>query len=181
MALDILLRGATVYDGSGALGRLADVLVRGDRVADIGDVADASAARVIDADGLALAPGFIDMHSHADFTLPAFAAAPNNISQGVTTEVVGLCGFTPAPLSAHPERADQLRDLGRGVGPDLDWSWSSFESFLNYLEAKHPATNVAPLVGHGALRISAMGMDDRPSGPAELAHMRAELRASLDA
>ncbi len=178
--LDILFRGATVYEGSGAPGRQTDVLVRDDRIAALGDTG-LSAERVVEAAGLALSPGFIDMHSHADFTLPAFPAAPNNISQGVTTEVVGLCGFTPAPLSPDPERADLLRDLGRGVGPDLDWTWSSFESFLNYLEAKRPATNVAPLVGHSALRISAMGMDDRAPRPAELAHMRAELRAALDA
>jgi N-acyl-D-amino-acid deacylase len=178
--VDILFRGATVHDGTGTPGRQADVLVHDDRIAAVGE-AGLSAERVVEAGGLALAPGFIDMHSHADFTLPAFPAAPNNISQGVTTEVVGLCGFTPAPLSPEPERADQLRDLGRGVGPDLDWSWSSFDSFLDRLDAAKPATNVAPLVGHGALRISAMGMDDRAPKPAELAHMRAELRAALDA
>ncbi len=136
---------------------------------------------MIEANGLALAPGFIDMHSHADHTLPAFPDAPNSISQGVTTEVIGLCGFSPAPVSASPERAALLRELGRGIGPDLDWQWTSFGSFLDRLDAARPATNVAPLVGHGALRIAAMGMEDRAPSSSELAVMRAELAAALAA
>jgi N-acyl-D-amino-acid deacylase len=99
----------------------------------------------------------------------------------VTTELVGLCGFSPAPVSPIPERAAQLRELGRGIGPGLDWSWSDFASFLDRLEAARPATNVATLVGHGALRIAAMGMDDRPPSPTELATMRADLGAALAA
>src|SRR5438093_11027503 len=140
--MDVLVRGALVYDGSGAPGARHDVAARNGRIVSIGaDAAAAvsSGARVIDAGGLALAPGFIDMHSHADHTLPAFPAAPNSISQGVTTEVVGLCGFSPAPVSPEPARAEQLRDLARGVGPDLDWRWSDFASFLDRLDAARPA------------------------------------------
>jgi N-acyl-D-amino-acid deacylase len=179
--LSTLIRGATVFDGSGAPGRQRDVLVTGDRIESVDDALASSADRTNEAGGLALAPGFIDLHSHADFTLPAFPSAQNSISQGVTTEVVGLCGFSPAPLSPDPERADQLRELGRGIGPDLDWGWSSFDSFLARLDEARPATNVAPLVGHGALRIAALGMVDRAPSEAELSHMRAELRAALDA
>jgi len=181
--MDVLLRGATVFDGLGAPGHQADVAVHGDQIVAVGPEAEGalSSPRRIDVGGLALAPGFIDLHSHADHTLPAFPAAPNNISQGVTTELVGLCGFSPAPVSPIPERAAQLRELGRGIGPGLDWSWSDFASFLDRLEAARPATNVATLVGHGALRIAAMGMDDRPPSPTELATMRADLGAALAA
>jgi N-acyl-D-aspartate/D-glutamate deacylase len=178
--VDVLLRGATVFDGSGRPGLQQDVLVRGDRIAAVGSQAtDAGAANVVDAGGLALAPGFIDMHSHADHTLPAYPQAPNNISQGVTTELVGLCGFSPAPVSPVGERAHQLRELGRGIGPNLDWTWSDFGSFLQRLD--HTATNVAALVGHGALRIAAMGMDDRAPTASELTTMRALLADALAA
>ena len=179
--MDVVFRGATVYDGSGAPGQPLDVAVRDERIVALGEPGRVSASQVIDATGLALAPGFIDMHSHADHTLPAFPAAPNSISQGVTTEVVGLCGFSPAPVSAEPSRAEQLRDLARGVGPDLDWRWSDFASFLDRFDAARPSTNVAPLVGHAALRIAALGMEARAPSETELAVMRAELRAALDA
>src|ERR1041385_7669514 len=108
--MDALIRGATVYDGSGAPGLRQDVAIRGSRIAAIGEAAAAlgGAQQVIDADGLALAPGFIDMHSHADHTLPAFPRATNSISQGVTTEVIGLCGFSPAPVSPEPSRGENL-------------------------------------------------------------------------
>src|SRR5438105_958437 len=129
--MDVLFRGGLLFDGSGAPGVRADVLVRGERVAAIGAEATASGAPLsIDADGLALAPGFIDMHSHADHTLPAFSQATNSITQGVTTEVVGLCGFSPAPASADPPRRAQLQDLARGIGPHLDWTWHSFDDYL---------------------------------------------------
>jgi N-acyl-D-amino-acid deacylase len=177
--MDLLFVGATVYDGSGAPGERRDVGVRDGLIV---DPAEASAgARIVDASDLALAPGFIDVHSHADHTLPAFPSAPNSISQGVTTELVGLCGFSPAPVSPVAERAQHLYDLARGVGPDLDWGWSDFASFLERFDAAHPSTNVAALVGHSVLRIAAMGMDDRAPTSDELAIMRAELRAALEA
>src|SRR5579859_3358350 len=103
--MDVRIRGAMVYDGTGAAAQQRDVAIRGDRIVPL-DSAPASAT--IDADGLALAPGFIDMHSHADHTLPAFPRATNSIAQGVTTEVVGLCGFSVAPVAPDRERAEQL-------------------------------------------------------------------------
>ena len=174
--MDVLFRGATVVDGSGAAGVQQDVAVRGERIVAVGPDATAlGGAVVIDAGGLVLAPGFIDVHSHADHTLPANPRATNSIAQGVTTELVGLCGFSVAPLAADASRAAQLRDLAQGIGPDLDWSWRSFGEFLDRFQAARPAVNVAPLVGHHALRISAMGMEDRPATAAELASMRSAL------
>jgi hypothetical protein len=109
---DVLFRGATVYDGSGSPGRKQDVAIVDGRIATLGEEAvGVGVERTLDVGGLALAPGFIDMHSHADHTLPAFPRATNSLSQGVTTELIGLCGFSPAPVSADPERAAALRDM----------------------------------------------------------------------
>jgi N-acyl-D-aspartate/D-glutamate deacylase len=180
--VDALIRGALVFDGSGAPGVQHDVVIRGSRIAAIGERASSTAngqTRVIDADGLALAPGFIDMHSHADHTLPAFPRATNSISQGVTTEVVGLCGFSIAPVAAVPERAELLREQARGLGPDLDWSWHTFAEYLNRFDAARPSVNIIPLVGHHTLRILAMSVDDRPPTPAELTTMRTALADAL--
>lgn len=182
--MHVLIRGAVLIDGSGAPGRQADVALADGRIAAVGASAAAtvgSAARAIDAGGLVLAPGFIDLHSHADLTLSAFPAATNSISQGVTTEVVGNCGFSPGPVSDSPERAQLLHAYTVGLGPNLNWNWNSFEEFLDVMDASHPAVNVAPLVGHGTLRIAAMGMDDRPPSPTELDSMRAGVREALGA
>src|SRR5207245_521037 len=178
--MDVLFRGATVYDGSGAAGVQRDVVVRGERIVVVGaESAQMSGGRVVNAGGLALAPGFIDLHSHADHTLPAFPRATNSVTQGVTTELVGLCGFSAAPVSADPLRRTQLQDLASGIGPDLDWSWQTFAEYVERFEAAKPAVNVAPLVGHHALRIFGMGIEDRPPTPAELSSMRQALADAL--
>jgi N-acyl-D-amino-acid deacylase len=183
--VNVVIRGATLIDGTRAPARQTDVAVADGRIAAVGDDAAASigagSARTIDAGGLVLAPGFIDLHSHADLTLPAFPAAINSLSQGVTTEVVGNCGFSPAPVGQTLERARMLHAHVGGVGPDLDWSWTDFGSFLDRLDERQPAVNVAPLVGHGTLRIAAMGMDNRPPSLSELEEMRTGLQAALAA
>ena len=180
MGLDLIFRGAMVYDGTGAAATQMDVAVKDGRIAAVGDqVAGEIANRVVDAGGLALAPGFIDMHTHSDLTLPAFPAAPHSVTRGVTSEVVGNCSFSPAPVSADPTLAAQLRGFVSGFGPDLDWNWSSFDSYLRRLDSVRPAVNVVPLVGHGALRIAVMGMEDRKATRAEQDAMRAELSEAL--
>src|SRR5436305_9881698 len=121
--MDVLFRGATVVDGSGAAGVQQDVAVRGERIVAVGPDATAlGGAAVIDAGGLVLAPGFIDVHSHADHTLPANPRATNSITQGVTTELVGLCGFSVVPVSLKKKKASQLKEMAAGIGPDLTWS-----------------------------------------------------------
>ncbi|MBV9893443.1 MAG: D-aminoacylase [Chloroflexi bacterium] len=180
--MDALIRGALVLDGSGAPGVQQDVAIRGSRIAAVGEQVSKLSngrTRVIDGGGLALAPGFIDMHSHADHTLPAFPRATNSISQGVTTEVVGLCGFSIAPVAPEAERAEQLRDQAGGLGPGLDWSWRTFAEYLERFDAARPAVNVIPLVGHHTLRILAMGVDDRAPTTAELSKMRSALSDAL--
>ncbi|HLE43179.1 MAG TPA: amidohydrolase family protein, partial [Methylomirabilota bacterium] len=118
--LDVLIKGGTVVDGSGAPGRPADVAITGDRVVAVEPLPAAGAARVIDATGLAVAPGFIDMHSHADFVLPGLPTADSKVHQGFTLEVVGNCGASPAPLS--PLGRQDVIDTSALVVPPLDLS-----------------------------------------------------------
>lgn len=177
---DLLIRGATLHDGTGRPGRQADVAIDGERIATVGpDAGNAGARRVLDAGGLVLAPGFIDMHSHADFTLLSYPGALNSLTQGVTSEVVGNCGYSPAPLSPDPVRAEAHRVTCHGLGPDLDWGWRTWGEYLDRLDAARPAVNALPLVGHGAVRAAVVGPDDRPATPVELAAMAAEVETAL--
>jgi N-acyl-D-amino-acid deacylase len=170
---DLLIRGATVVDGTGAPGVRASVAIDRGRIAAIlPNGPEPEAARVLDADGLVLAPGFIDMHSHADFTLPSYPAAINSLAQGVTTEVIGNCGYSPAPLARDPALADEQRAECHGLGPDLDWGWRTFGEYLARLDLARPAVNVIPLVGHGMLRLSVVGAEERAATTAELDQMR---------
>lgn len=178
----LVIRGATVVDGTGASSRQADIVIEGSRIAAVGPGAKVPVAgRVLDGAGLAVAPGFIDMHSHADFTLPAYPGALNSLSQGVTTEVVGNCGYSPAPLADDPTRAAEQQAAGHGLGPDLDWNWRSFGEFMDRLDAARPAVNCVPLVGHGSLRLAVVGAEDRVATVAERDDMGGLLSDALAA
>ncbi len=182
MADALLIRGALIHDGTGAPGVRGDVVVQAGRIDKVGPRLERpSGAQVIDADGLVLAPGFIDLHSHADFTLPAFPDAVNSLSQGVTSEVIGNCGYSPAPLSDDAEFAREWPEVTQGIGPDIDWSWRTFADYLAVLDRARPAVNCLPLVGFGALRVSAMGMADRRARTDEIALMRGRLDDALAA
>jgi len=177
---DLLIRGATLIDGTGGPARRENVAIDGGRIVRLApDGADRDAVRVVDAGGLTLAPGFIDMHSHADFTLPSYPAAINSLAQGVTTEVVGNCGYSPAPLAVDARLADDQRAAARGLGPDLDWEWRTFGDFLDRLAAAAPAVNCIPLVGHGMLRMAVVGAEDRAATPSELDRMRSATAEAL--
>jgi N-acyl-D-aspartate/D-glutamate deacylase len=145
--LDILIRGGSVVDGSGRPGVAADVAICGDRVVAVEPLPQARAQTVIDATGLTVAPGFIDIHTHSDFTLLVDGRADSAVCQGVTTEVVGQCGFSAAPLGRTPDPSQMLGHIEVGVALD----WRSFGDYLDRLQAAGPAVNVAALVGHGAL------------------------------
>jgi N-acyl-D-amino-acid deacylase len=175
--LDLLIRGGLVVDGTGAPARPADVAIEGDRIAAVERLPEARARRVVDATGLAVAPGFIDMHSHADYTLPGLPTADSKVHQGFTLEVVGNCGASPAPVDAE-RRAAVMETAGLAT-PPLAWDWSSFGSFLDRLRRPGTSVNVAALVGHGTVRIHAMGMRDDAPTPAERSAMETAVRRAM--
>jgi len=171
----LVIRNGTVYDGTGAEGRIADVAIDEGRIAGIGQV-DADALE-IDAAGLAVAPGFVDIHSHSDYTLLMDPRAVSAIHQGVTTEVVGNCGFGCFPIR-DPAVA---RRAIYGYSDELPVTWSSAGEYFEALDGARPAVNVLSLVPNGQLRIATLGVADRPADARELAEMQELLRESLDA
>src|ERR1044072_4475310 len=124
MAWDILIRGGTVIDGSGAAGSPADLAIAGGRIAAIGSNLADDATRVIEASGLAVTPGFIDIKTHSDFVLPINPKAESKVRQGVTTEIIGHCGFSVAPCL--PGKVQMLKDSLPGGAPWLPFGELSF-------------------------------------------------------
>jgi N-acyl-D-amino-acid deacylase len=168
--LDLKIDGATVVDGTGRPGSRTDVGVRDETIAAVGDLSREPAGRTLNASGRVLAPGFIDMHSHSDWRLWGNRRAESKIRQGVTTEVVGNCGFSPAPTSA--EYLDELRAFALFVPTGMDFSWRSVGEYLKAFDREGTALNVVQLVGHGTLRVAAMGFARRAPTAAELKTMQ---------
>jgi N-acyl-D-amino-acid deacylase len=172
-----LIRGADVVDGTGAPRRRADVLVEDDRIAAIGAIDPGEDVELIDRPGSIVAPGFIDVHSHADFTLLAHRGAESAVRQGVTTVVTGNCGGGVAPAS---DRWDVRRvafayDAAWGV----EIAWSAFDEYVAHLAGA--AINVAPLVPHGAVRNAVMGLAPRAPDAHELDLMRGLVAEAMEA
>jgi N-acyl-D-amino-acid deacylase len=166
---DLIIRNATIIDGTGAPGRPGNVAVRGDRIAAVGEV-PGSAARDIDALGHAVTPGFIDVHAHDDAAVVRYPQMDFKIMQGVTTDVVGNCGAGVAPAN------EQFRAFfERGFSPILgetELPWSTTGEYFDAVDAAHPACNVAAYVPHGVVRSNVMGADRREPSDAELDEMR---------
>ncbi|MGH8793783.1 MAG: N-acyl-D-amino-acid deacylase family protein [Stackebrandtia sp.] len=172
---DLVLRGGTILDGSGAAGRVADVAVSDGRVAEIGRLSTTSARRVLDVDGAVVCPGFIDLHSHADFTVFSAPDAVTQTTQGVTTLVTGNCGMSPFPVVA--EHADELRQRAF-LDHGLTWEWSTAGEYADAVDRLPLGVNLALQVGHGSLRTAGMGSADRAPTAEELERMRLLLRQS---
>ena len=175
-----LLRGGLVLDGSGSPGRVADVLLHGDRIAEVGRHLTAPGARIIDASGLAVAPGFIDMHAHSDLVVLTDSAHLAKVSQGVTTEVLGQDGlsYVPATDATMPILREQLAGWN-GVPDGLDFSWRSVADYLAAVDARGTAANVAYLIPQGSVRMAVVGTENRRATPAELDGMRAIVVAGM--
>ncbi len=168
--LDLKIEGATVVDGTGAPGSRGDVGIRDDRIAAVGDLSREPSGSTLRAAGRVVAPGFIDMHSHSDWRLWENRRAESKIRQGVTTEVVGNCGFSPAPAAS--EFLDDLRGFALYVPKGMDFRWRSVGEYLRAFDAEGTALNLVQLVGHGTLRIAAMGFARRAPSAQELARMQ---------
>ena len=173
--MTLLVRGGTVIDGSGAPGVRADVAVREGRIAAIGRDLPANGARVIDAAGKVVCPGFIDIHSHSDESVLINSALESALHQGVTLVVAGNCGGSSAP--AMGLAAEELeREIARF---DLERTWTSFGEYARTVERGGSSINFCSFVGHGTLRMGVMGADARPPAAGELAAMKAVLASAL--
>src|SRR3954454_6975261 len=173
----MLIRDGLLLDGTGAAGRLGDLAIRDGRIVAIGADLGADAAKLIDATGLAVAPGFIDIKTHSDFTLPINPTADSKVRQGVTTEIIGHCGFSVAPCL--PGKVQLLRDYLSPSAPWLPFRERSFGEYLRTFPAT--AVNAGMLVGHNTLRLMVMGMADRAPTAAELEAMLRLLEDGLKA
>ncbi len=205
MAFDVIIKGGQVIDGTGKPRAKVDVALTGDRIAAIGDLADAgaAAARTIDATGFVVTPGFIDMHSHSDQTILQYPGGESSIGQGITTSVGGQCGSSLGPLGKHinvslwganwkdkvapakyyAENTIDLEVARRAAkeydGFDIDWT--TFGGWLDRVAASKPGINLVPLVGHGAVRTSVMGKDyKRHAKPDEVAAMKRYVAQAMD-
>jgi N-acyl-D-aspartate/D-glutamate deacylase len=176
-AFDTLIRRALVVDGSGGAPFTGDVGILDGRIRAVGDLGAATAARVVEAGGLALAPGFIDPHTHDDRAVFARETILPKVSQGVTTVVVGNCGISLAPLAPAGDPPAPLTLLG---GREA-FAHPTFAAYARALRAAPLPVNVAALVGHGTLRVNRMGDWSRAADPGELAAMTRDLEEALEA
>jgi N-acyl-D-aspartate/D-glutamate deacylase len=177
---DIIIRGGTIIDGSGAPSYRGDIAIRDGRITAIGMLKDRSAKQVIDADGLMVAPGFIDMHSHDDLHVLENKYMDAKIRQGVTTTVLGNCGFALYPVMPETKKLFYEYATGLFGTPEKgDLGYADLEQFFADIRRVGSAINVASLAAHGVLRIAVMGYDNRKPTEAEMARMKELLRQSM--
>lgn len=176
---DILVKNGKVVDGTGNPWFKADIGIKNGRIADVGTLTS-NAEKVIDASNMVVCPGFIDMHSHSDLELLINNYAESKVRQGVTTEVIGNCGVSGAPLN------DELKGNFRKENPILDeaglaLNWSTMEEYFKTLEKGGLSVNVAALVGHANVRVCVMGYENRPPTKKELEEMKKVTEESVKA
>jgi N-acyl-D-amino-acid deacylase len=172
---DILIRNASVVDGTGKPAYPADVAVDKGRIAIVGDLKQSEGKQVVDAEGRVVTPGFIDMHSHADFSLPIWPTADSMLHQGITTAVVGQCGLSPAPLidETRDEVTAALAGFFGEFTNKVPWDeWSSVGSYLDFLERQGISLNVLQLAGQGVVRAAVMGFEKGNADQHQLSRMK---------
>jgi N-acyl-D-amino-acid deacylase len=173
---DVIIKGGMVYDGTGAEPQQADVAIRGDRIAGVGDFKNAKAKTIIDATGLAVAPGFINMLSWSNESLIQDGRSQSEIRQGVTTEIMGE-GESMGPVN------DRVREHMLREQSDIkyDIKWNTLAEYLRYLESRGVSCNVASFIGATTIREYVIGFDDRAPTPQELDRMRELVRKEMEA
>ena len=175
-SVDLIIRNARLIDGTGAPSAHGDIAISGDRIAELGDLRETTRATEIDAGGKAVAPGFIDVHTHDDRALLVDPLMAPKVSQGVTTVVTGNCGVSLAPLRTA-RRPPAPLDL---VCPDAEGFFAEFGDYLAALDAEPAAVNALCQVGHASLRVEAMDTLDRPATAGEISAMRRRLERALE-
>jgi N-acyl-D-amino-acid deacylase len=173
---DVIIRGGTVYDGTGAPGRRADVGVQGDRITAVGDLTSVQSGSIIDASGLAVAPGFINMLSWSTESLLVDGRSQGELREGVTTQIFGE-GSSMGPLTAEMKRRmiEQMGDLKYPI------TWTSLSEYLKHLEEQGVSQNVASFIGATTIREHVIGLEDKAATPAQLDQMRALVRDEMEA
>lgn len=189
MSHDLIITGGSVIDGSGAEPIKADVAVDGDRITRIGDLSNLGAARIIDATGKIVTPGFVDLHTHLDAQVGWDPEMKSSSYHGVTTALIGNCGVTFAPVSKKNHRLlaelmESVEDIAADAIMDgLPWNWTSYGEYLDAVQTLKPALNVVGLAGHSAIRFEAMGDKSMDEGvqatDAELEHICQLVRESV--
>ncbi|MFX1260692.1 MAG: amidohydrolase family protein [Promethearchaeota archaeon] len=179
---DILIKRATIFDGTGSSGFEGDIGIRDGQIVDVGET-KADSKIFIEGEGLACTPGFIDMHSHNDMALPFDNRLESMVRQGVTTSVIGNCGISLAPV--NEERIDLMKkeiDLFAPPGQQVDITWRTFKDYLESLQSNMTSLNIVPLVGFGAIRIAAgPGYENRKPTLEELVAMKMLVKEAMEA
>ncbi len=176
MTADLLIRGGHVVDGTGKPPFHAEIAIADGRISDVGMIGELEGVPSVDAGGLFVAPGFIDIHSHSDFTLVVDPRAISSVTQGVTLEVVGNCGHGCAPIG----NPDTARSIIYGSRIDHEINLRTVTEYLERLEAGKPAVNVLTLVPNGQLRLAVVDDVERPSTPDEVEQMKRMLARGME-
>jgi len=171
---DFIIRGGKVIDGTGADPVKADVGLNESRISAVGDLSGRQTHHTIDATGCYVCPGFIDVHSHSDTFILAEPTSPSKVYQGVTTEIIGNCGASAAPIRSKNDLPFDWQFLS------YPGQWQSMREYLKLLEECRPAVNVVPIVGHNRLRIAVMGHEDHLASVDEMRMMERMLEISMD-
>lgn len=179
---DTVIKNGRIVDGTGSPWFKADLGISEGRITSIGSIEEPEAKMVVDAENFVVAPGFIDIHSHADFTLPLRNhidyLAPF-VQQGITTLVTGNCGFSPAPV--NPQKLDLLKSYTAFLqAGELAWSWESMADYLRYVGSVGTAFNVIPLASHGAIRIAVMGFEPGEPTAEQMNEMQSFARQAME-
>jgi N-acyl-D-amino-acid deacylase len=172
---DVIIRGGTVYDGTGGAPRRADVGIKADRIAAVGNLKSAGATMVIDATGLAVAPGFINMLSHSESSLIADGRSQGELRQGVTTQIFGEVSMGPLSDTMKHSRASGQGDL------KFEIPWTTLAEYMTYLEKHGISQNVASFVSASTIRENVIGLEDKPPTPEQLDRMRELVRQEMEA
>ena len=172
---DVIIRGGTVYDGTGRPPVKADIGIKGDRIAGLGNLSRATAPTIVDAKGLAVAPGFINMLSHSETSWFADSRSLSELRQGVTTQIFGESSMGPLNDEMKLRRAASQGDLKFKI------EWTTLAEYLNYLEKRGMSQNVASFIGAPTIREYVIGLEDKPPTPAQLDQMRELVRREMEA
>jgi N-acyl-D-amino-acid deacylase len=173
---DLILKNGKISDGSGNPWFRGEVGILNGKIKNIGQISGDSTC-TLDINNLVVCPGFIDIHSHSDISVLVNPKAESKIMQGVTTEVIGNCGLSPAPM-----RAEIQEHLRRQFLPsEFEWNWPNYSDFLETHEKNPSSLNIAPLFGHGALRAAVLGLENRAPTKEESLRMQKLLSECLDA